>query len=128
MENFPAKKLVLLFMILSLTITGCYAQRYKKSVRNPERALFGKSLNTKKVKYREAPSIMRAKRKQTANQEKLKKEYNANVKENRKRSVEIQSPEVKTRMLDNRKESDLRYREKKKKLEENSKRKGKKYK
>jgi hypothetical protein len=128
MENFQAKKLILLFMILSLTISGCNAQSYKRSIRNPERALFGKSLNTKKVKYREAPSIMRAKKKQAANQEKLKKEYNANVKENRKRSVEIQSPEVKTRMLDNRKESDSKYREKKKKMGEKSRRVSKKYK
>lgn len=128
MENFPVKKLILLLIILSVTITTSDAQRYKRSVRNPERALFGKSLNTKKVKYREAPSIVRAKKKQAANKEKIKKEYKAIVKVNRIHSLDIQSPEVKKRMLDNRKEADSKYKEKKKKRGENSKRAGKKYK
>lgn len=128
MKNFPVKKLILFFMILSFMVSACEAQRYKRSIRNPERQLFGKSLNTKNVKYREAPSIVRAKRKQAANQEKLKKEYNAAVKENRKHAMKIQSPEVKTRMLDNRKEADSRYKEKKKNMNNNSRRAGKKYK
>jgi LAS superfamily LD-carboxypeptidase LdcB len=128
MENFPAKKLILLFIILSVTITECDAQRYKRSIRNPERALFGKSLNTKRVKYREAPSIVRAKKKQAANKEKLDKEYKAIVKANRKHALEIQSTEVKTRILDNRKEADSKYKEKKKIRKENSRRAGKKYK
>ena len=53
-------------------------------------------------------------------QEKLKKEQKAYVKETRKRAVKIQSPEVQARMIENRKESDLRYREKVKKLKKNS--------
>ncbi len=128
MKNFPIKKLILFTMIFSLTVSECEAQRYKRSIRNPERYLFGKSLNTKNVRYKEAPSIMRAKRKQAANQKKLKEEYKTTVKENRKRAVKIQSPEVKTRMLENRKEADSRYKEKKKNMSNNSRRTGKKYK
>ena len=128
MKNFPVKKLVLFTMIFSLTVSECEAQRYKRSIRNPERYLFGKSLNTKNVRYKEAPSIMRAKRKQAANQKKLKEEYKTAVKENRKHAVKIQSPEVKTRMLENRKEADSRYKEKKKNMSNNSRRAGKKYK
>jgi hypothetical protein len=128
MKNFPVKKLILFTMIFSLTVSECEAQRYKRSIRNPERYLFGKSLNTKNVRYKEAPSIMRAKRKQAANQKKLKEEYKTAVKENRKRAVKIQSPEVKTRMLENRKEADSRYKEKKKNMSNNSRRTGKKYK
>jgi hypothetical protein len=119
MKNFPVKKLILFTMIFSLTVSECEAQRYKRSIRNPERYLFGKSLNTKNV---------RAKRKQAANQKKLKEEYKTAVKENRKRAVKIQSPEVKTRMLENRKEADSRYKEKKKNMSNNSRRTGKKYK
>ena len=128
MENFAAKKVILLAIIFCITISGCEAQRYKRSIRNPERALFGKSLNTRNVKYREAPSIVRAKKKQAANKEKLKKEYFTNVKENRKRAAKIQSPEVKERMINNWKQSVLNYKDKKKKMEKNSKRTGKKYK
>ncbi len=114
MKDIQFKKLFLIFLILFCTVSLCEAQRYKRSIRNPERELFKKSLNTKTVKYRESPSIVRAKKKQAANEKKLDKEYDAHVKESRKRSVEIQSPEVKARMLENRKESDIKYKEKKK--------------
>jgi len=97
-------------------------------VRNPERQLFGKTLNTKTVKYRESPSVVRAKKKQAANQKKLDKEYDDYVKESRKRAVKIQSPEVQDRMLENRKEADKKYKEKKKKRTESSKKAGRKYK
>jgi hypothetical protein len=83
--------------------------------------LFGKSLNTKRVKYRESPSVVRAKKKQAANQEKLKREYAEYVKNERKRAVEIQSPEVRERMTANRKESELKYKERKKKRNADSK-------
>ena len=126
MKNFKVIKLLLFFLILSLTGSVCEAQRNKRSSRNPERVLFGKSINNKTIKYKEAPSIVRAKKKQAANQEKLKKEYNENVKQNRKRSLEIQSPEVRERMIGNRKEADQKYREKKKKNEKSSKRAAKK--
>ena len=114
-------------MILFCAVSVCEAQRYKRSIRNPERELFKKSLNNKTVKYRESPSIVRAKKKQAAKEKKQDKEYNAFVKESRKRSVEIQSPEVRTRILENRKESDLKYKEKKKNRTERSKKIARKY-
>lgn len=126
MKNLTVRKLLLVLLILSLAASVCDAQRHKRSIRNPERDLFGKSINNKTVKYKEAPSILRAKRKQIANQEKLKKEYNEKVKQNRKRSLEIQSPEVRERMIGNRKEADQKYREKKKKIEKSSKKTAKK--
>jgi len=120
MRDLSFKKLFFLLMVLIFSESVCEAQKYKRSIRNPERTLFGKTLGTKEVKYRESPSVVRAKRKQAANQEKLKKEQKASVKETRKRAVKIQSPEVQDRMVENRKESDLRYREKVKKLKKNS--------
>ena len=127
MKDISFKKLFFVFLILFCAVSVCEAQKYKRSIRNPERELFGKSLNTKTAKIREAPSIVRAKKKQAANEKKLDKEYNAYVKKSRKRSVEIQSPEVKARMLENRKESDLKYKEKKKNRTESSKKTGRKY-
>jgi hypothetical protein len=128
MGKFQMKKLILVAVLFCIAFSFCEAQRYKRSIRNPERYLFGKSLNTKNVKYREAPSIVKAKKKQAANRKKEKENYADAVKENRKRALKIQSPEVKERMLDNRKKSDLNYKEKKKKMEKSSKRTGKKYK
>jgi hypothetical protein len=127
MKGISFKKLFSVFLILFCAVSVCEAQKYKRSIRNPERELFGKSLNTKTAKYREAPSIVRAKKKQAANEKKLDKEYDAYVKKSRKRAVEIQSPEVKARMLENRKESDLKYKEKKKNRTESSKKTGRKY-
>jgi hypothetical protein len=79
------------------------------------------------VKYREAPSIVRARKKQEARQEQLKKEYDKYVKEQRKRAYDIQSPEVQERMKQNRKETDQSYKEKRKKQKEKSKEKRGKY-
>lgn len=128
MGNFPIKKLILAAVLFCITFSVCEAQRYKRSIRNPERYLFGKSLNTKNVKYREAPSIVKAKKKQAANRKKVKEDYADAVKENRKRALKIQSPEVKERILDNRKKSDINYKDKKKKMEKSSRKTGKKYK
>ena len=121
MKDLSLKELFLIFLIMSCAVSVCEAQRYKRSIRNPERELFDKSLNNKTVKYRESASVERAKKKQAASKKKLDKEYKEFVKKSRKRAVEIQSPEVKARMLENRKEADLKYKEKKKNRAESSK-------
>jgi hypothetical protein len=128
MKNLQVKKLIQLLLIISLSFSVCEAQKSKGKINNPERALFGKSLNTKTVKYRESPSIVRAKKKQAKKEKKLKKEYEAYIKAERKRAVEIQSPEVQTRMNNNRKEADLKYKEKKKRHKQAGRKTGKKYK
>lgn len=128
MKNILSRKLILLFLILSVTASVCDAQKYKRSIKNPERELFGKSLNNKTVKYKESPSIVRAKKKQAKNMAKLDKDFRAYVKSERKRAVKIQSPEVQARMLENRKEADLKYKEKKKRNNKESRKTGKKYK
>ncbi len=123
--NFSSfRKLLPLFLILFCSLPVCEAQR---GGRNPEKELFGRSLNTKRVKYRESPSVVRAKKKQAANQEKLKKDYADYVKNERRRAVEIQSPEVRERITANRKESDLKYKEKKKKRIADGKKAGRKF-
>ncbi len=127
MKILSLRRTLSFLLILFLTVSVCEALRYKKSIRNPERDLFGKSLNTKRVKYRESPSVVRAKKKQEANQKKLEKEYDQYVKDQRKRAVEIQSPEVQERMLANRKDTDLKYKEKKKKVIADDKKARKKY-
>ncbi|MDX9725059.1 MAG: hypothetical protein RBT38_01640 [Bacteroidales bacterium] len=119
-------KFILLLLVLVSASTVCEAQSGRPSG-NPEKQLFGRSLKKKQVKYREAPSIVRARKKQEAKQKKLDKEYDEYVKAQRKRAVEIQSPEVQVRMKQNRKDADQNYREKRKKEKENSKRSRKKY-
>lgn len=113
-------KIIILLLVLLSAAAICEAQRVRPS-RNPEKQLFGKSLKKKQVKYREAPSIVRARKKQEARQKQLKKEYDEYVKDQQKRAIEIQSPEVQERMKQNRKETDQIYRERRKKQKENSK-------
>ena len=128
MKYLIFRRFLIILLALSVMVPVCEAQRYKKSLRNPERYLFGKSLNNKNTKVRESPSIVKAKKKQAANQEKNKKEYDEFVKDSRKRAVKIQSPDVQARMAENKKESDLKYKEKRKKMAENSRKTGRKYK
>jgi hypothetical protein len=127
MNSFPAKRAVILLISFFVVVNLCDAQQYKRSIRNPERQLFGKSLNNKTVKYRESKEVVRAKKKQAANQKRLDKEYYAYVKKQRKHNVDIQSPEVKTRMIENRKDTDQKFRDKKKNMKEKSRKAGRKY-
>ena len=109
------KKIFLLICISLLTIGISNGQIFKKnSLRVAERELFGKSRKDKKVKIREPRAVTKAKKKQEANEKKLKKEYAKSVKESQKRSYEIQTPEVKARMKQNQKDTALRDKMKKK--------------
>jgi len=126
MKNLSVKKLLLFFLILTFTLGTGNAQIFHK---NPEKQLFGKSGSSRKgIKVKEPRSVLRAKKKQEANKRRLDKEYEKSVKQSQKRTVEIQTPEVQERMKQNKKDSALRDKEKKKKVKSGSKRAGKKYK
>ena len=87
-------------LILLLAINSGKAQIFHK---NPEKALFGKSIGTKQVKVKEPRKVTKAKRKQEAKDKKLKKEYQNSIKKSRKRTVDIQSPDVQERMKQDKK-------------------------
>ena len=72
-------------------------------------------------------SVRKAKQQQALKEKNRKKEYAEFVKENRKRSYEIQTDEVKERMKANRKNTKKSYAEKKKKNANAGKRASKKY-
>jgi hypothetical protein len=96
--------------------------------KNPEKGLFGKTIGKAgKTKAREPRSVHNAKRKQEKKEKRLKKEYAAAVERSRKRTYDIQSPEVQTRMKENQKNAALRDKEKKKNLKANTRKAGKKY-
>lgn len=128
MKLFSLIKILIVLLSLLLPVSVCNAQRYKRSIKNPEKELFGKSLNNKTVKYKESPSIVRAKKKQAKMKKKMDKDFAAYVEKERKRAVKIQSPEVQERMIKNRKESDRKSKEKRKKVEKATRKVGKKYK
>jgi hypothetical protein len=108
-----------------LAAGSCNAQIFHK---NPGKQLFGKThVKSKEAKVREPRKVLKAKKKQEANDRRLKKAYDKSVKRSQKRTVEIQTPEVQARMKQNKKEFAVRDKDKKKKVKERSKRAAKKY-
>ena len=115
----------MLFMILT-----CNAQfSNKTSSKNVEKGLFGKSNGSKKkVNLKEPRRVVQARKKQEANEKKLKKEYAQSVKRSRERTVAIQTPEVQARMKQNQKDTTTRDKQKSKRAKAGNKKAGKKYK
>jgi hypothetical protein len=113
MNKLPTTKLLVLLLGLSLTFTVCEAQSNKSGYGN--------------TRIKEPRSVTKAKKKQEDKERKLKKDSADFVKENKKRSLEIQSPEVRARMIENRKNAEYRYKEKKKRTSENTRKAAKKY-
>ncbi len=126
MNNISWRRIFLFIFLLSLLIGSCNAQIFHK---NPEKQLFGKTLGKKKeAKVKEPRSVLKAKKKQEANDRKLQKEYEKKVKRSQKRTIDIQSPEVQTRMKQNKKDLTKRDKEKKKKVRASTRKAGEKYK
>jgi LAS superfamily LD-carboxypeptidase LdcB len=126
MNNISLRKLFLFLFLLSVSIGSCNAQIFHK---NPEKALFGKTrINKKESKVKEPKTVLKARRKQEANQRKLDKDYEKNVKRSQKRTIDIQTPEVQARMKQNKKDYTSRDKEKKKKVKASTKKAAKKYK
>lgn len=122
----PAVLILSIILLPGVSASGAHTALYKGG---PDRALFGKSLNKKKVKkVKEPGKVTNAKKKQEAKQKKLKKDYADSVKASRQRSYEIQSPEVKERMKQNEKDTVLREKAKKKRVNTVTKKASKKYK
>ncbi len=129
MKYLSVRKHLILLIVFSLTLSVSEAQSFKNSSsRNPERGLFGKSLNNKRtVKVKEPRAVTKAKRKQEVNEKRLKREYAKFIKNSQQRALDIQTPEVRARMIQNRKDSDLRNREKRKNGSATTKKAAKKY-
>lgn len=123
MNKLSFRKILFIFFVLFVAIGSANAQLFHK---NPEKQLFGKS-HRKEPKVKEPKTVLKAKKKQEANDRKLQKEYDKNVKRSQKRSVDIQTPEVQARMKQDKKEYTSRDKTHKRKLRAKTKRAGKKY-
>lgn len=123
-------KILLFIFILSLTVGSANAQLIKKhDARKGERGLFVKLFgNRRSTKVKEPRAVLKAKKKQEANDKKLKKDYVKSTKASQKRTYDIQTPEVQERMKQNKKESASKEKVNKKKVKKTTKKAGKKYK
>ena len=71
--------------------------------------------------------VMKAKEKQEADEKKRERDYKQFVKENRQHALDIQTPEVRERMKQNRKEANINYKNKKKMISSKDRKNGRKY-
>ena len=126
MGLLSVRKVSTVVVVFSLAIACCNAQTSSRG-RKAEKALFGRSINSRQKKVKEPRAVVKAKKKQERNEAKLKKEYAKFVKDSRKRAFEIQSSEVQERMNQNKKTIKVRDKIKKKKVKSATKKAGKKY-
>ena len=127
MQISSFKRILALLVVLSVGIACCEAQT-KARGRNPEKALFGRSVKTKQTKVKESRKVIKAKRIQEKKEKKLKKDYADFVEESKKRSFRIQTPKVQERMVQDQKNIAARDKAKKKKTKAATKRAARKYK
>jgi len=126
MNNLSFRKCILFVLLFSLAIGSSNAQIFHK---NPEKQLLGKSHSSRKEpKVKEPRKVLKAKRKQEANDRRLEKNYEKSIKKSQKRTIDIQTPEVQARMKQNKKDTAVREKEKRKKVRASTQEAGKKYK
>jgi hypothetical protein len=130
MNYLYLKNILAILLLAWIAIGPCQAQYPGGShSKNPEKALFGKTLgNHKNSTVKESKAVRKAKKKQKKNQKKIKKEYAKSVEQSRQRTYDIQSPEVQARMKEDKKNIAARDKEKKEHIRLNTRKAGKKYK
>lgn len=123
------RKFLVFIFILGLATGPVNSQVFRKNVlKSTEKDLFGKSNGSSKgAKIREPRKVSKSKKQQEAKEKKRKKDYAKSIKKSRKRTIEIQSPDVQTRMKQNQKDLISRDKIKKKKVKSGSRKAGKKY-
>lgn len=129
MKNIVRQILLAVFLPLILTVSISGSEVAGAGpLKRFEQKLFGKSVNSRKEpKVRESPKVAKAKKAQAKSEAKIKKDYEKYIKASHKRSIEIQSPEVQERMKQNKKQTIVNNKERKKAVRAATKKAGKKY-
>jgi hypothetical protein len=130
MNRLTFFKLLPLIFVLSFGLNNPGAASAERSLcGDPEKKLFGKSLFQKrKAKIKEPRKVVASKKAQEKKEKKLKKDYNDSLKQSRKRTFKIQTPEVQGRMKQDQKDIKKREKEKKRSSSASTRKAGKKYK
>jgi hypothetical protein len=114
------RRILAFALVVTMFTTAAEAQPTKKGI-------FGRSRNKTEVNSKIARNPEKAKRMQEAKLRKQKRDYGKFVESSRKRSIEIQTPEVQERMKQNSKNADANYKLKKKRTAAKSRKAGRKY-
>jgi len=124
MNSLSIRKFLFFLFIFSLLTLSANAQVNQN---NPGGQKFRVSQSSNSSKIKKPKNVVRTKKKQEANDRRLKKEYDKSVLRSQKRTVEIQTPDVQERMKQNKKDYIKRDKEKKKKVRQATKEAGGKY-
>jgi hypothetical protein len=109
--------LCLLVLILTLGFSSCSARLFNKSGgKNAEKKLFSKSIGRKVGLLVISAIQLPSKIKQGLKDRKDNKEYEKSVKLSQKRAFDMQSPEVQARMIQDKINTELHYKEKQKRI------------
>jgi hypothetical protein len=129
MRILSVSRFIISVMIFSFMFTLCEAQSFKRppAPRQGKNTLKRSPAKKRQVKIVEPKVVLKAKKKQEADEKKRERDYKKYVKENRQHALDIQTPEVRERMKQNRKDANLNYKNKKKMIASRSKSAGKKY-
>lgn len=128
MNILSIRKILVLSLIFSFPVTVCEARSSDRSV-TPGllKSVPAMPQSKKKGKVARPKSASRVQKEADKKEKQQEKNYAKFVKENQKRSIEIQTPEVKERMKENVKNANANYKAKKKNNAARSKKAGKKY-
>ncbi|MCX6334049.1 MAG: hypothetical protein NT092_07055 [Bacteroidia bacterium] len=128
MNSLSIRKILVLSLIFSLTATVCEARTFDKSIM-PEQQKSASGLNSKQKKSKAArpKSVKKVQKEADKKDKKLKKDSKKAVGEFQKHALEIQTPEVRERIKQNRKNSDSNYKAKRKNNAAKSKKAGRRY-
>lgn len=128
MNKLLYKKLLILLIVFSVSVS-CNSRLFSKiSSRGSGRELAGSSRKSKDVKIKEPRAASSAKKKQETREKANKKAYFKSIDNSKKRTVEIQTPEVQARMKQNNDQITARDKAKSKKIRNANKKLRKKYK
>jgi hypothetical protein len=130
MHKLYQRRILLLLILLLLAAGPSQAQIFRRNaVKKAERGMFRKSHSSNRdAKVKKPRAVTKARKKQEAHQKKLKKDYKKSVIETRKHSYNIQTPDVKARMDQNRKDTKAREKAKRKNEKKKNRKAGRKYK
>jgi hypothetical protein len=128
MKKLSFVKLLVFSLVLALSASVCEAQTFDRPpAPKQQKSASRKPLKQKKTKVKGPKAAMKAQKAADKKEKKQDKDYAKFLKYNQKRSIEIQTPEVKARMKQNIKDANASYKAKKKSNSTRTRKAGKKY-
>ena len=129
MRILSVSRIIITIIIFSFMGTLCEAQSFKRppAPKQGRNVLKRSPAKKRQVRIKEPRVVVKARKKQEADEKKRQRDYNKYLKANRQRSLEIQTPEVRERMKRNIKNANANYKLKKKNIIANNRKSGRKY-